>query len=293
MLDHLKRMAIFAQTVEHGSFSGAAKALKLSPSVVSHHISALEETLNSPLLYRSTRRLSLTEHGHELYAASRKMLDAADEGLLSITEAVQEPAGTLRVTAPSVLSRSFLVERFTVFASEHPKVTLNLDFTDQRRDVVADGIDVAIRMGWLKDSALKARKLRDVRRVLVVSRGYVGSRPHPRKPEDLQDWNWINLSPVEGRQRLFHKQGKQMRLRTESRIFVNDANALSGLVRGGGGLAVLPHFLVEDDIASGQLIHMFPDWEPEPIAIHAVWQPNAPRTGLVGRLIDAVAATAD
>lgn len=293
MLDHLKQMAVFAQTVEHGSFSSAARALSLSPSVVSHHISALEASLGSPLLYRSTRRLSLTHHGEALYESATRMLEAADQGVLAITEAVQQPAGTLRVTAPAVLSRSFIVERFAAFSVAHPRVRLELDFADQRRDMVADGIDVAIRLGWLADSALKARKIHDVSRVLVASRHYVAGRPQARHPDDLQDWDWISLSPVDSKQRVFSRDGVETRIRTDSRLFVNDADALYGLVCNGAGLAVLPEFLVEDEIASGRLVRMLPEWDLEPIAIHAVWQPNAPRNGLAGRLIDAVTSPAN
>lgn len=290
MLDQLRQIAIFARTVEHGSFSGAAHALNLSPSVVSHHISSLEAFLGSPLLYRSTRRLSLTHHGERLYTSAVSMLDAAEGGINAISEAVQEPAGALRVTAPAVLSRSFLIDRFARFATAHPKVSLNLDFTDQRRDLVADGLDMAIRLGWLADSSLKARKLGDVERVLIASDRYLQGRSPPHRPEDIEGWDWIGLSSVETKQLQIRQGSRQKRLKTERRIVVNDANALYGLARDGAGLAVLPRFLVQDDLSSGKLLQMLPDWKPDPIAIHAVWQPNAPRSGLVGRLVDAVSA---
>jgi DNA-binding transcriptional LysR family regulator len=293
MLDRLRQMAIFARTVEHGSFSGAARALNLSTSVVSHHISSLEKFLDSPLLYRSTRRLSLTHHGEQMYASAIRMLEAAEDGIAEISDAAQEPAGALRVTAPAVLSRSFLVNRFADFAIRHPRVSLNLDFTDLRRDMVAEGIDVAIRMGWLQDSTLKARKLQNVERVLVATEDYLKGHDTPREPEDIVDWDWIGLSPVDTKPHVLRHKTRQMKLKTGGRLVVSDANALYGLTRCGAGISLLPRFLVEDDLAAGKLRRLLPEWEPEPIAIHAVWQPNAPRSGLVGKFVDAVTAQRD
>lgn len=290
MLDRLRQMAIFARTVEHGSFSGAARALNLSTSVVSHHISSLEKFLDSPLLYRSTRRLSLTRQGEQIYATAVRMLDAAESGIAEVSETALEPAGSLRITAPAVLARSFLIDRFADFAISYPRVSLNLDFTDQRRDMVADGIDVAIRMGWLQDSTLKARKLQHVERVLVAADRYLEKRGTPDAPHDLVDWDWISLSPVDTKPHTFRRDDSDFKLRIDARIVVSDANALYGLTRSGAGISLLPRFLVERDLESGKLHRLLPDWRPEPIAIHAVWHPNAPRSGLVGKFIDAVAA---
>ena len=193
MLDHLRQIAIFAKTVDHGSFRAAARALGLSPSVVSHHVAQLEERLGTALLYRSTRKLSVTEDGRRLLDAAHKMINAAEAGLQAVAGRGRQLSGVLNVTAPAVLAQSALVDRIALFLTMHPNVRLELDFSDTRREVIGAGIDVAIRMGWLRDSALKSRKLYDVRRRLVASTDYLTERTVPRSPNDLQEWGWLDL----------------------------------------------------------------------------------------------------
>ncbi|MEM9140585.1 MAG: LysR family transcriptional regulator, partial [Pseudomonadota bacterium] len=152
MLDQLRQIAIFAKTVDHGSFRAAARALDISPSVVSHHVTQLEERLGTALLYRSTRKLSVTEDGKRLLSNAHVMIDAAEAGLTAIADRGRALSGVLHVTVPAVLARSALVDRIAGFSRDHPNVHLMLDFSDARREVIGGGIDVAIRMGWLSDS---------------------------------------------------------------------------------------------------------------------------------------------
>src|SRR5262245_60970627 len=151
MLDHLRAMAVFARTVETGSFRGAAKALGLSPSVVSHHVAQLEARLGVALLYRSTRRLTLTSDGNKLFEAARTMLEAAEGGLDQIAERSKEPSGHLSVTAPEVFVSGRVVDGLAAFARAFPKVTLAVSFTDMPLDLIRDGIDLAIRVGALAE----------------------------------------------------------------------------------------------------------------------------------------------
>ena len=176
MLDQLRQIAIFAKTVDHGSFRAAARSLRLSPSVLSHHVTQLEQSLGTALIYRSTRKLSLTPDGERLLTAARAMLDAAEAGLQEVSNQRQQPSGMLRVTVPAVLAQSELVDRMANFATGYPNVRLSLDFSDVRRELIGDGFDVAIRMGWLEDSSLKARKLFDVDRRLVAAMCYLETR---------------------------------------------------------------------------------------------------------------------
>ncbi|WP_274594863.1 LysR family transcriptional regulator [Parasedimentitalea marina] len=155
MLDQLRQIAIFAKTVDHGSFRAAAKALRLSPSVVSHHITQLEAQLGVALLYRSTRKLSLTRDGERLIGAARKMIDAAETGLHAVSDLAPQPSGELRVTAPAVLAQSTIVRRIAKFSIAYPGVRLALDFSDLRREVIGEGIDVALRMGSSRIAPLR------------------------------------------------------------------------------------------------------------------------------------------
>ncbi len=290
MIDQLRQMAIFARTIDHGSFRAAARAMRLSPSVVSHQISDLEKRLGTALIYRSTRSLSLTRDGERLLSSARAMIEAAENGLQSVSDQAREPSGELRLTMPAVLARSKLVEQIAGFTVANRKVQLTIDFSDSRKSLIGDGFDLAIRMGWLKDSALIARKLSSVKRRLVAARSYLENRPRPASPADLNNWDWLELSPVRAKQPKFQKAGhKTMSLKPVSRISVNDAHALYQFARAGSGLAFIPDFLSEDDVAAGLMEYVLPDWQVEDIGIYAVWPQNAPKHGLTRYLVDHLA----
>lgn len=288
MLDQLRQIAIFAKTVDHGSFRAAARALGLSPSVVSHHVAQLEERLGTALLYRSTRKLSVTDDGRRLLARAHEMIEAAEMGLDEIAHRGRQLSGELTVTFPAVLAHSELVDCVAAFSNAHPNVRLSLDFSDTRREVIGDGIDVAIRMGWLKDSSLKARKLYDVQRWLVASAAYLDPRPTPRSPADLEDWDWLELSPVKLKP-VFERPGwRSVSLKPRSSLSVNDAHAIYRFAKAGVGLGIVPDFLAASDVAAGTMIHILPDWHLEAVGVYAVWPPNAPRQGLTASFVDAL-----
>ena len=286
MIDHLRQIAVFAKTVETGSFRAAAEALRLSPSVVSHHISQLEAQLGVALLYRSTRRLSLTRDGERLFQSAQTMMAAAEDGIDAVSAQSRDPVGTLRITAPAVLATSFLIDDIAAFSAAFPKIGLALDFTDVRRDLISEGIDVSIRMGWLKDSSLKATKLHAVERKLVAATTYVKSKPAPRGPADLASWDWLHLSPVPLGLTLRDDDGRATTVKFKPRVSADDALALYRLARAGLGLAYVPEFLVEDDVADGTVQVVLPRWSLEPVGVYAVWPPNAPRGSLTARFVD-------
>jgi len=290
MLDQLRQIAIFAKTVEHGSFRAAAQALKLSPSVVSHHVAQLEERLATPLLYRSTRRLSLTSDGELLLASARDMIAAAETGLRAVGDRAGEPSGALRVTAPAVLAQSSFIDRIAAFAITYPNVQLELDFSDLQRDVITEGIDVAIRMGWLRDSALMARKLGEIERKVVAAPPYIARHAPPKTPADLDDWSWIEFAQV-SLNAAFQQPGQApVRVRPKSHIKVNEANALCRLACAGAGVAILPDFLARDALSNGTLQHVLPEWSVDHVGVFAVWPPNVPTGGLTTRFVSFISA---
>lgn len=285
----LNQMAVFARTVEEGSFRGAAKVLNLSPSVVSHHVSELEVRLGVALLYRSTRRLSLTSEGEVLFDAARRMLAAAEGGVEAVTAEAGEPVGTLRITVPAVLAASPVLTDIAAFRADHPRVRLDLNFSDIRRDVIGEGFDVAIRMGWLKDSTLKMRKLGEARRLLAATPDYMAGHAAPRTPADLEELDWLHLSSAPRRPAFRQKGRKPVTLAIEPGVTVDDAIALTRLATAGLGLAIVTEFLAAEDIAAGRLVSVLPDWTLEPVGIYAVWPPNAPRRGLTARFVSFMA----
>lgn len=287
MLDQLRQIAIFAKTIDHGSFRAAARDLRLSPSVVSHHISQLEDHLGVALIYRSTRKLALTPEGERLLTAAHDMLEAVDAGLSDLSSAVSEQTGELRLTIPSGLSQSRLTEALSRFAAAHPGITLDLTYTDMREELIADGLDLAIRMGLDLKLSATSRALMRRPRVLVAARDYLAQHPPVSRPEDLAQLDWIELKPIRHVRPTFRQDGrKPVALKTNGQITVNDVRALYHLARAGAGLAIVPDYLAEDDIAAGRVQHVLPDWQLDPVDVFAVWPANAPRHGLIRLLVD-------
>lgn len=285
MIDELRALAIFAKTVDAGSFRQAAKDLNLSPSVVSHHIAQLEERLGVALLYRSTRHLSLTQEGHELFVHAKEMLLAAETGLNAITHQSLEPSGRLNITLPSFFTKSKLVQDIALFAKAFPKVELMLNFTDVKQDLIREGIDLAIRIGDLEDSTLKAKKLFDMPRKLVVAPSYMAHRKKPNNPQDLVNWDWIGFKMRPHRRTLIHSSGKSVELQFNPRIVADSVDAVSQLAIAGLGLATPPAFLVSRALDEKDLIEPLPNWAISSLTVFAVWPPNASKSSLTFRLI--------
>lgn len=287
MIDHLREMAIFAAVMDHGSFRGAARQLRLSPSVVSHHVAQLEEYLGVTLIYRSTRKLRLTGEGERLLAASRKMLDAVQGELEVLSSLANQPGGELRLTAPSVLSRSPFTTAVAGFATAYPRIGLFLDFSDARRELIADGFDVAIRMGFGGKNSATSRVLFQVRRRLVGSVQYLSDRPEVSTLEQLESWDWLAFAPVQGiPQRFTNKNNAKAAIKPRARLATNDAQALYRLARSGAGLAIVPDYLAAADVEDGIMQYVLSDWEPDPVTVFAEWPANIPRKGLVRLLLD-------
>lgn len=285
MIDELRALAIFAKVVEAGSFRSAANALNLSPSVVSHHVAKLEERLGIALLYRSTRRLSLTHEGEKLFMSAEAMLAAAEKGLNSVAYHAIEPTGKLSLTLPAMLTRSPLVGDIAAFAKAFPKVTLSISFSDIQQDLIREGIDLAIRIGDLKDSGLKSKRLLAVTRKLVAAPALMNEHQSPRRPEDLLKWDWIGLKMRSNTKTFINQKGKTCLIDFEPRVVVDSMDAVCQLAIAGLGLATPPAFLVAEDIHRGYLVEPLPEWQAEPLPVYLVWPPNASKESLTLRFM--------
>lgn len=282
MIDELRQIAIFAKTIEHGSFRATAQALRLSPSVVSHHVAQLEQRLGTALLYRTTRKLSLTPDGERLLHAAKAMIDAAEAGIQDITNKTEQPTGVLRLTVPAIMANSPITGQFAHFALTYPDVRITLDYSDSRRELIEDGFDVAISIGGLKDSSFKAKKLMEIQRKLVAAPAYLAAQKKVTIPSDLDELDWLELAPVWNIKPMFIKgEKREVVSNRKSQISVNNAQALGQLARAGAGLALIPNFLVESDIESGELISVLDEWSLEALNVYAVWPANVPKEGLI------------
>lgn len=289
MINQLRALAVFAKAVELGSFRAAAREFKLSPSVVSHHVSQLEAQLGVALIYRSTRALSLTREGEQLYSSAQAMIGAAEEGINTVLNKPGAIGGEINVTAPAVLAQSQLADKVAAFLHKNPNVKISMDYSDTPRDLTSEGIDVAIRMGWLRDSRLKARKLYEVERVLVASRAYLSGRPVPKSPKDVESWDWLELIPVPLKPVFRHKSRKSIRIRPTPRVSANSAAALYQLVRRGAGIAILPRFIAEADVLANTTEILLADWQLPSIGVYAVRPSNAPARGLAAAFANFIA----
>jgi DNA-binding transcriptional LysR family regulator len=178
------------------------------------------------------------------------------------------------------------VKDIAAFAQTFPKIALAINFTDVQQDLIREGIDLAIRIGDLKSSALKAKRLFDMKRKLIVAPNYIINRKHPLKPRDIADWDWIGLKMRPNHKTLINKAGKTVEINFQPRIIVDSVEAVCQLAIAGLGLATPPAFLVEEELRQGLLIEPLPAWGVEALGVYAVWPPNASKESLTFRLIN-------
>jgi len=291
MIDELRAMAIFAETINQGSFRAAAKKLQLSPSVVSYQISQLESRLGVALLYRSTRSLSLTMEGKELYEHALSMLESANLGINSVTSKHHELRGTLKLTLPTALIRSKITKQIAQFGKQNPLLDLDLIFTDDRKNLIENGIDIALRAGEMEDCNLVATRIGEIERKLVCSYAFFLSLTDPIAPLDLENCNWIKLEMLPFRRTLVNADGVKVEVNFKSNISVNSVEAMAEFCIHGLGVATPPNYLVERELKNKTLIELLPEWRVEPIPLYAVWPNNVFRSRNAKRLLDFLKAS--
>lgn len=274
MIDELRSMAIFAETINQGSFRAAAKKLKLSPSVVSYQVSQLESRLGSALIYRSTRNLSLTDEGKVLYDYALSMVESAQLGVNLVSSKKQELRGSLKLTLPTAIIKSTITKKIAQFAKQHPLLDLNLIFTDDRKNIIESGIDIAIRAGEMENSNLVATRIGEIERKLVCSYEYFQSITEPEVPCDLEECNWIKLDMLPSRRILIRSDGERADVSFNSNVNVNSVEAMAELCVNGLGIATPPDYLVERALNNKALVELLPEWQVEPIPLYAVWPNN-------------------
>lgn len=270
-------MAIFAEVVKQGSFRKAAASLALSPSVISYHITQLEEKMGSALLYRSTRSLTLSHDGELFYQQVLMMLDAAHQGIDLLSHNQKEPTGKLKLSLPTALSRSQINQRLMDFAKTYPKVQLHIDFSDTRNNIIDKGVDLTIRAGELENSEFKSTRIGEVERVLVCSPSLYRKYPTPKSLEDLSTWPWLRLTQLPSK-RTFNRLKQTQTIQFTSNITVNSVEAIHQYCLSGLGLAVLSQSQVKQELRNETLLNVLPEWKVEPLPLYAVWSKNTPKT---------------
>ncbi len=280
MIDHLKQMAIFARVVSNGSFRAAAKDVGLAPSRISETVSELEAYLGVTLLYRTTRKITLTNEGRIFYARVVDMMQSAEAGLNDLNALSMEPVGALRISLPAFLAAGPLSTAIATFARRYPQVALSVAYSDQPVGLIEDGFDLNVRVGWLEDSSMMSRKLADGQRYLVAGTDYAQGRKTPNRPADLEDWDWIRYQQRADTTEFTSPSGQTEKVTGQAQIEVDSVEALYHIATQNMGATILPSFLAERGIASGALVRLLPEWSLRPLGIYAVWPDSSRRESL-------------
>jgi DNA-binding transcriptional LysR family regulator len=267
-------LLIYAKVAQHGSFSRAAAQLGMPKSTVSRRVAALEERLGERLMVRTTRRLSLTEFGEQLLAHARQVADET-EAVAALSEHRQaQPSGRLRVSMPSDLANLVLPDMLAAFAALHPAVSLELDLSPRRVDLIAENFDLALRMGNLPDDAsLAARKVGTLAMALYASPGYLAARDAPADPDDLARHDAVRMYAARGEPRPWTLVRGERRWSgvPPGRIAANSPELLMLLACGGSGIVALPDPIAAPKLRAGMLRRVLPDWRLPSVDAWAVF----------------------
>ena len=292
MIDDYRSLAVFVAVADAGSLSAAGRRLKLSTSVISHHLSRLEAKLGVTLFFRSTRSLSLTPEGHAALPPARRMITAGEEAIDALSAGSSEPVGALRLTMPAWGEKMPLRQTLWAFAKAHPLIAISLHSSDAPVDLVKEGFDIAIRLGVLADSSLKSRRIGTFERVMVAAPDYLASRAPLKTIEDLAACDFVALTMLPDMQTL-QCGGRAVSFQPENiRLEVDTIASAVSAVMAGLGVQHLPTGEITAELASGDLVQVLPDWRLPDLGIYAVWPDIGPQKALTRRLIDYFVARA-
>jgi len=271
----LNDLYYFVQVVDHGGFAPAGRALGEPKSKLSRRIAMLEERLGVRLIQRSTRHFSVTEIGQNYYAHCKAMLVEADAAQAAVEQTRSEPTGIVRLTCPVALLHARVTVMLAGFMACHPQVVVHLEATNRRVDLIAEGIDVAIRVRPMpiEDSDLMMKILAQRGHALVASPDLADKAGEVLVPGDLSSLPSLDLSPPRQDHiwKLEGPDGAQAIIHHRPRLVSDDMIALRSAAIAGVGVVHLPLLIVSDEIRNGQLVHLLPSWAPRRYVVHAVY----------------------
>ncbi len=271
-MERLKRMSVFAKVVEHGSFTAAARQLQMSVSSISQTVSRLEDELQVKLLNRSTRSIGLTEAGKIYYQGCRKMLHEVQDVHEQLYAFNNTPTGTLRIGSSSTMAQNVLAGMTADMLKEYPGLTVNLVTGIPAPDLIADGLDLVIRVGTLQDSSLFSRKLGAMPMVVCAAKSYLVQYDAPEKPADLANHTWLTYSVRPDNEfELIAPEGISTRLTPEGRFITNDPMTLTRWISAGAGIAYVPLMWVIDQVNRGELEILLPRYQSDPRPVYALY----------------------
>jgi LysR family transcriptional regulator, regulator for bpeEF and oprC len=273
----LEQLRVFVKVVQAGSFTRAADLLQTQKSYASRVVSTLEAELGVKLLERTTRTLSVTEAGREIFERCSGILAALDDTVQAAQNMQGAPIGRLRLTCGTEFGRLCVAGWIGEYLQRHPQVTVEAEYTSRLLDLVHEGFDLAIRVGPLEESRLVARKLGDLHYGLFAHPGYLQRQAAPASPDALSAHSLVVFSGGIFRRGWPLARGAErtlVRVEPTPRLVVNDSYAVREVLLAGVGIGLLPLMLAQDDVQAGELQPVLPDWLPPSVPVHAVYPSN-------------------
>jgi DNA-binding transcriptional LysR family regulator len=291
-MDQVAAMRSFRKVLELGSFSAAARQLGLSKAAVSKQISELESYLGATLIHRTTRRLHPTDAGQAYFESAVGLLDELEAADAAVRHLQSEPAGTLRVSVPSAFGQVCLSAMLSELNRRHPKLTVAVEATDRLVDLVEEGFDAAIRIrATLPDSTLIAKRIRQIPIHVVAAPSYLKAHGTPQKPEDLARHNCfvytLSNRPFEWS---FKGRGESKggQVKVHGTLHANHGHLLLEPLRDGEGIAMLPEFLLSQDLEKGTLVPILTKYPADPLTLFVVYPPSRHSSPKIRALVDIV-----
>ena len=275
-MDRLTEMEAFATVVDQGGFTDAARKMGISKSAVSKHVSSLETRLGARLLNRTTRRVSPTEIGLAYYDRARRVLNDAGEADALVTSMQSAPSGQLRISVATDFGVNHLSPLLSDFLDAFPDINVNMELNNRYVELISEGFDLAIRIGDLEDSTLRARKLTETSRRMIASPEYLERHGRPARIDDLNAHKLLHYSSEASGNvwRLTAPSGEKRHVRTAGWLSVNDGQSLLNAAISGLGIAYLPSYLFAKAMSDGLVEDAIPDLPVEMQGIYAVYPPG-------------------
>lgn len=271
-MDKYQEMRVFTAVVDAASFVGAGDALNMSKAAVSRHISDLEQRLGVRLMHRTTRKLSLTSEGEVFLARSREILASIEASEAELSTRSVTASGLLKISVPVSFGIRHLAPLWSEFLGAHPQVTLDVQLADRVIDLVEEGFDLAVRIARLPDSSLISRQLASTRLVLCAAPSYLKRRGTPQHPSELTQHEVVSYSLLAmGDQWQFIGPEGPVSAKVHPRMWSNNGDTCISAALQGAGIQLQPTFLIEQQLASGQLVEILPQYRSVELGIYAVY----------------------
>ena len=290
-MDQITGVRIFVLAVDRGSLAAAGRQLGLSPAMAGRHLRSLETQLSARLLQRSTRHLSLTEAGQRYYERCKRVLADFDDANREAADRDQALQGTLKVAAPVTFGAMHLGPSMAQYLSEHPGVTIDVALSDRHVDLLEAGIDVAIRIGQLRDDNLTVRRLAACRMVACASPRYLKDHGAPKTPMQLRDHHCLAFSGAvsAGDWTFKAKDGVEYTANGPFRMHANTMDMLQAAALAGSGIVYGPSFVFGEALAKGTLVQVLADYTTVSLPIHAVFPTARYMPRMVRKFVDRLA----